>query len=96
MRHEKDGNKDVKRNMSRSYKHTPVCTDGCCTSGVKKYWKRKANRKVRRTKGLGRKSKNYKKIYESWDICDYRFYMEKERFEEKGDLMRWKKYYYRK
>lgn len=83
--------------MSRSYKHTPVCTDSWGLSGVKKYWKRIANRKVRRTKEIGRKSKNYKKVYESWNLCDYRFYMEKESYVETDeDLRRWKKYYYRK
>lgn len=64
--------------MSRSYKHTPVCKEG----KSKKYGKRCANRKIRR--GAKRKpydsaagkSNLYRKKYESWDICDYRFWGE--------------------
>lgn len=83
--------------MSRSYKCSPVYTCGGKNSRIRKYWKRKANRKVRRTKGLGVKSKSYKKVYESWDICDYRFFMKKEHFIESAEeLEKWKKYYYRK
>lgn len=83
--------------MSRSYKHSPVCTCGGKSIGTRKYWKRKANRKVRRTKELGIKSKSYKKVYESWDICDYRFYIKKEHFVACAeDLEKWKRYYYRK
>ena len=83
--------------MSRSYKHSPVCTCGGNRSGTRKYWKRKANRKVRKTNGLVLKSKNYKKVYESWDICDYRFFTRKKDFvENPKDLEKWKKYYYRK
>ena len=47
--------------MSRSYKHSPVCTYGGKSTGTRKYWKRKANRMVRRTKELGMKSKSYKR-----------------------------------
>lgn len=80
--------------MSRSFKHTPICTIRARDS---KYWKRKANHKVRKTKGLGVKSNNYKKVYETWDICDYRFYAKKENFVEcADDLKKWERYYHRK
>lgn len=79
--------------MSRSYKRSPVYT----VKGDSKYWKREANRKVRKAKGLGKKSKMYKKVYESWHICDYRFYIKREHLAEcEEDLHKWKKYYYRK
>ncbi len=52
--------------MSRSRKKTPIGKD----SGSKKWAKRQANKKVRKTKGLF-SGKDYKKLYESWDINDY-------------------------
>jgi len=55
--------------MSRSYKKTPWAGD---TKGKDK--KRDANSKVRMfLKNLEHKIQNndYKKIYETWDICDY-------------------------
>ena len=45
--------------MSRSYKHEPTC------GGKNKFCKNQANRRVRRNKG------GYKKVYCSWEICDY-------------------------
>lgn len=80
--------------MSRSYKHSPIYT----ARGKKsKYWKRKANRKVRKTKELGGKSNNYKKIYETWDICDYTSYAKKEKFVECADGLKiWERCYHRK
>ena len=54
--------------MSRSYKHTPRCGD---YKG--KYSKRCANRAVRAQKfwdTIPRRAA-YKKLYESWNICDY-------------------------
>lgn len=54
--------------MSRSRKKSPVWTDG--RSG--RVGKRLANHKVRRALvALPRKSKAYKKQFESWDIHDY-------------------------
>lgn len=54
--------------MSRSYKHTPRCGD---TKG--KASKRAANHAIRRKKlcedfpAFG----GYRKLYESWNICDF-------------------------
>jgi len=54
--------------MSRSYKHNPVITDH--DRGTR-YYKRQASKMVRRNQcNNGGK---YKHLYESWDICDYRF-----------------------
>ena len=52
--------------MSRSYKHTPY-------SGERnKFSKNQANRRVRRNKmDLNLPKGGYKKIYCSWEICDY-------------------------
>lgn len=54
--------------MSRSYKKTPRCGDY-----KDKYLKKCANRKVRRLRidADPPKYNNYKKIFSSWDICDY-------------------------
>jgi hypothetical protein len=52
--------------MSRSFKHNGWIQDQSC----KKFGKRSANQKVRRTKDnlIG---KSYRKLYQSWDIADY-------------------------
>ncbi|HAH17786.1 MAG TPA: hypothetical protein DCL29_02025 [Eubacterium sp.] len=51
--------------MSRSYKKHPRVKDKN-NKGMKKY----ANKKVRHTKDIPN-GKAYKKVFESWDICDY-------------------------
>lgn len=53
--------------MSRSYKHVPCWTDH--TKGEK----RLANKKVRRSSDLIPSGNFYKKIYCSWNICEFRF-----------------------
>lgn len=53
--------------MSRSYKHTPYCGDE-----KNKFFKRYANRKLRRNKlKHNLQYKSYRKNFPSWDICDY-------------------------
>lgn len=79
--------------MSRSYKRTPVCKDG---NKSKKFGKRQANKRVRKTKELGRKSKLYRKAYEPWNVCDYRFFKERDVNMEEEELSRWKKWFLRK
>jgi len=79
--------------MSRSYKRTPVMK--CC--GDSRYGKRQANKKVRRSdKSVLYKRKQYRKVYESWDINDVVLYWSKRDAEKSGELDDWKKYYYRK
>ena len=53
--------------MSRSYKHTPYykCEKSC------RVGKHIANIKVRRSKEEFKSGSMYKKLYDSWDICDY-------------------------
>lgn len=79
--------------MSHSYKKTPVCKDG---NASKKSGKKMANRKIRRFVGLAGKSNCYKKVCESWDICDYRFYEKCKMGMNAEELDRWKKWYLRK
>lgn len=53
--------------MSRSYKRVPCCKDH--TRGMKK----RANRYVRRNYLIVPSGKAYKKLFCSYDICDYKF-----------------------
>jgi len=54
--------------MSRSYKHSPYCTDSHLHNTMKRY----ANKKVRHTEG-DFKGGAYKKLFCSYDISDYAF-----------------------
>ena len=64
--------------MSRSYKHTPVYKITKAGNMGKKY----ANRRIRRKAKVSPddiqigKSNYYRKLNESWDIGDYRFWGE--------------------
>ncbi|MDE7121576.1 MAG: hypothetical protein K2O42_05385 [Oscillospiraceae bacterium] len=65
--------------MSRSYKKFPVVKDrfrNRCSRTTKDRWKPKtfANRAVRRSKGIPGGKGGYRKIYCSWNICDYWIY----------------------
>ena len=53
--------------MSRSYKHVPCCKDH--NRGMKKC----ANRYVRRNYLVVPSGMAYKKLFCSWNICDYKF-----------------------
>lgn len=88
--------------MSRSYKHTPVYK-----GGKDRYGKRRANKIIRRKVKLKPyhvspgKSNRYRKAYESWNICDYRFWGGTRWRGESGTFLRethevWQKYYRRK
>ena len=55
--------------MSRSYKKSPVYTDG--SPGTTKEWKRIAQKKVRKCNDLPMKGNAYKKVFESYYIHDY-------------------------
>lgn len=60
--------------MSRSRKKVPISKDH--RSG--KWGKKQANRAVRRDKNRSLKGKEYRKIYDSWDIHDYISFYPKE------------------
>lgn len=94
--------------MSKSYKKNPVSNDHSAKTTKGK--KRQANKKVRNTKDIGQGNR-YKKIYDSYDICDFILrYTWKEyliaeeervgRLLNKEEIQRlrndWKRYYRRK
>lgn len=58
--------------MSRSYRK-PWVVDGYKTSSHRQVAKRTANHKVRHTKNIA-SGKAYKKVFDSWNIVDYRWY----------------------
>lgn len=63
--------------MSRSYKHTSFC------GGTNKFFKKYANRRVRRKKmDLILPKGSYRKVSDSWQIKDY------------FDLREWENYWY--
>ncbi|NOU99444.1 hypothetical protein [Paenibacillus planticolens] len=94
--------------MSRSYKKSPVCTDH--SSPRTRWAKRQAAKAVRRYDGIIENGRSYRKLFCSWDICDYRFYQTKEqailewetnvrlqsRFSKEKMLRSWAKFYRRK
>jgi hypothetical protein len=94
--------------MSRSYKKTPVHTDKWLG---RRFTKRQASKAVRRYKDTIANGKAYRKIYCSWNICDFWIYETlKEVLHqwEKSDrpyyrnksrkeiINQWAKYHYRK
>lgn len=71
--------------MSRSYKY-PIFKDND-GAGKKKSWKTIFNRKLRRNKKYFDipDGNSYKKINDSWIICDYKF-----RYSEESSTPPWK------
>ena len=61
--------------MSRSYKKNPWITDHHVKSSSER--KKFANKKVRHTKDLPN-GKAFKKVFESYNLCDYKFFQTKE------------------
>jgi len=63
--------------MSRSYKKTPGWAD---YSKSKRYYKRQSSKKVRRYNKELSNGNEYRKLYNSYDICDwtYLFYSKHE------------------
>ena len=57
--------------MSRSYRRHIWITEGY-GGKTRKWMKREANRKVRRAKDVP-DHKAYRKYYDSWNICDWKF-----------------------
>lgn len=55
--------------MSRSYKKYP---SGKCERSCK-WGQRQANKKIRQTLQTISNGGSYKKLYNSWNICDYKF-----------------------
>ena len=57
--------------MSRSFKKYPIIVDH--TAKTTKIKKRFANKTIRQDKDFDISGSAYKKRYESWDICDWRW-----------------------
>lgn len=77
--------------MSRSYKKNPWATDHHVKSTKEK--KKFANKKVRHSKHIPNGS-SYKKLTESWDICDFKFttsWLDAKKEYENGELS-WRTY----
>ena len=81
------------KQMSRSCKKTPVSKGRCKNS---RWAKHAANKRVRRAKTLCGKSKAFRKISETWDICDWKFYRERPWNPNREEKNQWEKCYYRK
>jgi len=61
--------------MSRSYRKAWV-TDGYKGSSRKQYYKQLANKHLRKIQDIPN-GRAYRKFFESWNICDYRYYINK-------------------
>lgn len=58
--------------MSRSYRKSFI-TDGYKGSKRRQYFKKYANHVIRKTDDIANGSA-FKKVSDTWDICDYRWY----------------------
>ncbi|WP_083938083.1 hypothetical protein [Paenibacillus daejeonensis] len=74
--------------MSRSLKRTPVCKDH--SSPGTRWAKRKASKAVRRFSGKVPNGKWYRKIFCSWDICDYRFFQSEQQAIHEWEINLWR------
>lgn len=64
--------------MSRSFKKTP----GWCDRNP--FAKRQANKRVRRFQGPVSNGRWYRKLYCSWEICDFRFPCHRARYKRRA------------
>lgn len=67
--------------MSRSYKKSRYCKESH-RPGVGPKLKRFANKKVRRFADFDVNGSAYKKIEESWGICDWKWYVKEDKDSE--------------
>ncbi|SEU27919.1 hypothetical protein [Paenibacillus sp. NFR01] len=74
--------------MSRSVKKSPACTDHR-TPGTR-WSKRQASKAVRRYAEEIQDGKWYRKVYCSWNICDYRFYKTKQQAIHEWETESWR------
>ncbi|WP_223070222.1 hypothetical protein [Paenibacillus caui] len=75
--------------MSRSVKKSPVWTDHH-TPGTR-WSKRQASKAVRRFTGDVQNGKWYRKLFCSWDICDYRFFKTRQQAIHEWKTSRWQR-----
>lgn len=72
--------------MSRSVKQSPAFTDH---SSRTRWVKRQASKAVRRFTADVQNGKWYRKLYCSWNICDYRFYKTKQQAIHEWETSLW-------
>ena len=70
--------------MSRSCRK-PFVTDGYKGSNSRQFNKRLANRTVRKSSEIA-DGKAYKKFFETWNICDYRWFVNVTEEQHKKDF----------
>ena len=80
--------------MSRSYKKVLGWTDQQRRGKGSKWAKNQANRKVRRYKKDLVNGKAYKKLYDPWNICDWKFLVWSEQEVQELLDMGWYKHRY--
>jgi len=73
--------------MSNSVKKAPVYTDHQTPST--RWSKRQANKAVRRFMGDVQNGKWYRKLFCSWNICDYRSYKTKQQAIQEWETSQW-------
>ncbi|UQZ85456.1 hypothetical protein SK3146_04745 [Paenibacillus konkukensis] len=73
--------------MSRSVKKSPVWTDQ--TTPGSRWAKRQAGKAVRRFNDEVQNGKWYRKLFCSWDICDYRFFKTRQQAILEWETSRW-------
>lgn len=61
--------------MGKSYKRNPYVTDNKHSHESKKHASKIVRRKLNSNHDLSLPGNSYKKVYESWNICDYAFRM---------------------
>ena len=73
----RQGRNGMEKTMSRSFRK-PILTDGYKGNKRKQFEKNQANKRVRKSKDIPN-GKEYKKIYNSWDICDFKIPIDMEK-----------------
>jgi len=73
--------------MSKSVKKSPAWTDH--TTPGTRWSKRRASKAVRRFTSDVQNGKWYRKLFCSWNICDYRFYKTKQQAIQEWETSRW-------
>lgn len=76
--------------MSRSYKKTPYCGDNKGTENKRNAWK-KVRSWLKNNPEEVISGGNYKKLYETWDICDYYWICSWQSFWE-NEIELWKRF----
>lgn len=79
--------------MSRSYRKNLIVTDGQRRSNgitnARKLRKRQASKAVRREEDVA-DGGYYTKVYDSWNICDYRFRLDKHGNVKETRIWKWR------